>query len=151
MISMKKIYKSLVVLTAALFIQSCFLFAVYGTLRTINDVIRVLNTVNSSMTTIRTVLDEGQNLKRAAEDGRQISYLAERIPGMVKNRFEKAVTDKIDLLSGDLKTTAVALTKHALEENLGEAIKTYNNMNRTYNEFSDLMNDLAQSKNPIPN
>jgi len=147
---MKMIFKRVIpVLLTAMLLQSCIFYAAYGILRTIQDINMLLRTVHSSMTTIQTVLKEGTDLKRAAKDGRLISTLAEKIPGLIRGQVEKAVSDKIGLLSGDLKTSALNLTKHAVDENLKEAYQAYNEMADTYNKFTELMADLAQTASPV--
>jgi|GEM_PF-3460244 len=145
---MKGIYNKLFPFVFFLFLQSCALYAVYGTLQTINNVNNVLNMVCTSMNTIHAIISEGTNLKRAAEDGKLISTLAERIPSLIVEPIEQAVKEKIHMLSDDLKTSAINFTQNALEENLPGAIEAYNRMSDTYNRFSDLMVDLEQTASP---
>ena len=143
------IRKCIPVFLATLLLQSCFFYAAYGILRTIQDINMLLRTVHSSMTSIQTILKEGNDLQRAAKDGKLISTLAEKIPGLIRGQVEKAVSDKIGLLSGDLKTSALNLTKHAVDENLKEAYQSYNEMADTYNKFTELMTDLSQTASPV--
>lgn len=145
---MKGIYNKLFPIVFLLFLQSCALYAVYGTLQTINNINNVLNMVCTSMNTIHAIINEGTNLKRAAEDGKLISTLAERIPSLIVEPIEQAVKEKIHMLSDDLKTSAINFTQNALEENLPGAIEAYNRMSDTYNRFSDLMVDLEQTASP---
>ena len=139
---MKGIYNKLFTIAFSLLLQSCALYAVYGTLQTINNTNNVLNMVNTSMNRSHAIVSEGTNLKRAAEDGKLISTLAERIPSLIVEPLEQAVMDKIHMFSGDLKTSAINFTRNALEENLTGAMQAYNIMTDTYNRFSDLMVDL---------
>lgn len=49
------------------------------------------------------ILSEGEDLKRAAEDGQLISTLAEKIPALIVRQVEKKTRVKIETLSGDLR------------------------------------------------
>jgi hypothetical protein len=141
--------KIIPVVLAMLLLQSCFFYAAYGILRTINDINYILRTINTSMTTIQTVMKEGKDLKRAAKDGQLVATMAEKIPGLIRKQVDKAVNEKINLLSGDLRTSALNFTKHAIKENLKEAHQSYNQMVDTYNRFTDLMTDLSQAASPV--
>jgi hypothetical protein len=140
---MKSMTKWFAIFVCIFFMQSCAVYAVYGVYRTIRDINTLLVTVNGSITNIRTILDEGKDLKRAAEDGKLISVLAEKIPTLIKNQVEKETKVKIDTLSGDLKGAALALVKGAAAENLNEAVGAYNTMVNTYNQLNDLTNDMT--------
>jgi hypothetical protein len=147
---MKKILSTLApVILAALLLPACFFYAAYGVLRTIQDISMILRTINSSMTNIQTVMKEGKDLKRAADDGKLVATLAEKIPGLIRNQVEKAVSDKINLLSGDLKTSALNFSKHAVEENLKGAHQSYNEMADSYNRLTDLMTELSETASPV--
>ncbi len=142
---MKLFQKYLVVIVCALFLQSCFFYAAYGVYRTIRDINSALSVVNNTMTNIRTVLEEGKDLKRAAEDGRLISSLADKIPTLIQDQVERKVQDKINILSGELKTSAIDFTRNAVAENLIDARRSYNDMADTYNRFADLMSDMSDT------
>jgi hypothetical protein len=147
---MKRISSNLSIIICTFFLQSCAIYAVYGTLQAINHINNVLNMVCTSMNTIHTILSEGTNIKRAARDGELIRTLADRIPGLVAGHFEQAVAEKINLFSGDLKTTAIAFTQHAVDENLAGARQSYNTLSTVYNRFSDLLVELERAASPMP-
>jgi hypothetical protein len=142
---MKVIRKCLILLVCALFLQSCFFYAAYGVYRTIRDINSALAMVNNAMTNVRTVLAEGKELKRAAEDGKLITSLAEKIPTLIQNQVEQAAANKINALSGDLKLSSIDFTQNAVAENLTGARHAYNDMAGTYNRFADLMSDLSET------
>ena len=142
---MKLFQKYLIVLACALTLQSCFFYAAYGVYQTIRDINSALAAVNNTMTNIRTVLADGKDLKRAAEDGKLISSLAEKIPTLIQDQVERKVTDKINTLSGALKLSSLDFTKNAVAENLTGARHAYNDMADTYNRFADLMSEMDET------
>ena len=142
---MKTIQKYIILFVCALFLQSCFFYAAYGVYQTIRDINSALFMVNNAMNNIRTVLTEGKALKQAAEDGRLITSLAEKIPSLIQDQVERAVSDKINVLSGDLKLSSIDFTKNAVAEDLVAARRAYNDMADTYNRFADLMSDLSET------
>jgi hypothetical protein len=117
----------------------------YGLYRTIRDINDILSLVNNSIVKICMVLEEGKELKRAAEDGKLISTLADKIPSLIQNEVIGATKEKIKMLSANLKISSLDFTKNAIAEDLAGAKKAYNDMAATYNEFTGLMTDLSES------
>ncbi len=147
--SMQSIHKSfrqsLALLITLLFLQSCAVYVAYGLYRTITDINASLTLVDNSILRIQGILNEGKNLKRAAEDGKLISTLAEKIPSLIQNDVTLATREKIVKLSSDLKLSSDDFTKNATAEDLPGAKKAYNDMTTTYDSFTGLMNDLSDS------
>lgn len=142
---MKTVLKYTLIVLSAILLQSCFLYAVYGVYRTIQDINNILTLVNTSLVRISTVVNEGKNLKRAADDGTLIASLAEEIPKLIKVEVERRINEKINGLSADLKLSALEFTRNAVEENLAGAKKAYNEMAETYNRFGDLLDEMGQA------
>ena len=131
-------------------LQGCAFYAAYGALRVIAEVNSTLEMVENSMRAIQSVLEEGNRIHRAARDGELVAALAERIPGMVQDRLEQAVTEKINRLSGNLKAAALEFVVEAVAEDLRGALGAYNRMTDTFNRFSELMDDLSREIPPAP-
>jgi hypothetical protein len=142
---MKRVVKLILPLVGVFLLQSCFLYAVYGLYRTVQDINYVLTMVNTSLTRIRTVVNEGKDLNRAAKDGTLITSLAEKIPTLVQKEVSRAFNEKINLLSHDLKLSSLDFTRNAVAENLLGATKAYNDMAGTFNRFGDLMSEMDQA------
>ena len=142
---MKSINKSLVLLIAGLFLHSCAVYVAYGLYRTVRDINDTLGLVNNSIVKIRSVLDTGKDLKRAAEDGRLVGTLADKIPSLVLDEVALETREKIKTLSGNLKLSSVDFVQNAVAEELTGAKKAYNEMTGTYNEFTGLMSDLSET------
>jgi hypothetical protein len=145
---MKSIYLRPLLLAGMLLLHGCAVYAVYCLYKTVTEINQTLTAVHSSITRIQGVLDEGENLNRAAEDGRLISTLAEKIPTLIHNEVEVATKEKITALSDDLQLSSLDFTKHAVAEDLLGAKKSYNEMSATYNKFTDLMDDLSDTLGP---
>ena len=143
---MKSMNRFFALFMGVLLLQSCALYAAYGIYRTVKDINGTLTMVSSSITRIQGVIKEGKDLKRAAEDGKLIATLSEKIPSMIQKQVEQATKDKIQLFSGDLKTASLDLAKNAIKEDLTATTQSYNNMVNVYNQFSGLMNSLEESK-----
>ena len=149
---MKPVLKYTLIVLSAILLQSCFLYAVYGVYRTIQDINNVLTLVNTSLLRINTVINEGRDLKRVAKDGTLIVSLAEEIPKLIQVEVEKRIKEKINRLSADLKLSALEFTRNAIEENLSGAKKAYNEMAETYNGFGELLDEMsrAASQGKVP-
>jgi hypothetical protein len=117
----------------------------YGLYRTLSDINDTLTLVNHSMTRIQMILNEGKELKRAAEDGRLVGTLAEKIPSLIQNEVVHETKEKIKTLSGNLKLSSEDFVQSAVAEELAGAKKAYNDMAGTYNEFTGLMSDLSET------
>jgi hypothetical protein len=144
-IEIKSVVKWALPIAGAIFLQSCFLYAVYGIYRTVQDINNVLTLVNSSLTRIQTVVNEGKDLKRAAKDGTLIASLAEKIPNLVQKEVNRAFNEKINGLSKDLKLSSLDFSRNAEAENLAGATKSFNDMANTFNRFGDLMTEMDQT------
>ena len=127
------------------FLQSCVVYTAYGLYRTITDINATLTLINTSIVRIQGVVNEGENLKQAVDDGTLISSLAEKIPSLIQSEVERVTREKIELLSGDLALSSLDFTQNALVENLSGARKAYDDMAATFNRFTGLMNDLSNS------
>jgi len=142
---MKSISKSLSVLLLVLLLNGCAVYAVYGLYRTVNDITQTLTQVDDSINRIQGILNEGKELKRAAEDGKLITTLAEKIPTLIQKEVERRTKEKIETLSLALKVSSIVFTKTALAEDLPGAKEAYGEMSDTYNEFTGLMDELSDS------
>jgi hypothetical protein len=142
---MKVYLKPVAALLLALSLQSCFVYAAYGVYRTIRDINGALVMINSSLGNIRTVVSEGKELKRAAEDGRLIGSLAQKIPTLIQEQVEGKVKEEIHTLSGNLHASALDFARNAEVENLAEAKHAYNEMADTYNRFADLLSEMSDT------
>lgn len=142
---MQSTHKYLVLLLTMLFLQGCAVYAAYGLYRTITDISATLTRIDNSIVRIQKVLDEGKNLKRAADDGTFISTLAEKIPSLIQNEVELVVKEKIENLSSALSLSSLDFTKNALAEDLSGARKAYDEMSDIFAKFTDLMSDLTDS------
>lgn len=141
----KTTHQGLALLLTMLLLQSCAVYVAYGLYRTISDINATLTLVDTSITRIQGVLNEGKNLKRAAEDGKLISTLAEKIPSLIQKDVALETKEKIVKLSGDLKSSSDDFTEKATAEDLPGAKKAYNDMTTTYDSFSGLMDELSDS------
>jgi hypothetical protein len=130
---------------AALFLHGCAVYVAYGLYRTVMDINETLTLVDSSLIRIQGILNEGKNLRRAAEDGKLISTLAEKIPSYIQDEVEIVTKEKITTLSDALKLSSLDFTESAKEEDLPGATKAFNDMSSTYNDFTDLMDDLSDT------
>ena len=146
----RRFFFRLALVFGAIALQGCVFFAAYGALRVVAEINSTLEMVEASLNTIQTVLEEGDRIHRAARDGELVAVLAERIPGLVQDRLEQAVTEKINRLSGDLKTAALEFVVGAVAEDLRGALGAYNRMADTFNRFSELMDDLSREIPPVP-
>jgi len=145
---MKRLSRVLLLLAVLLFLHGCAVYAVYGVYKTVTEVNTALTQVDSSINRIQRVLSEGKELHRAAEDGKLITTLAEKIPTLIQNEVERAAQEKIKTLSGALQLSSILFTKNAEEENLHGATEAFNDMTTTTNEFADYMNELSDSVTP---
>jgi hypothetical protein len=130
-------------LVAIILLQGCAALVVYDLYRTVSDINQTLTQVDSSIQRIQGVLKEGKELKRAADDGRLITTLAEKIPTLVQKEVERQTQKKIETLSLALKVSSIVFTTSAEKEDLPGAEKAYGEMTDTYNSFSDLMGELS--------
>ena len=142
---MQSTHKYLVLLITMLFLQSCAVYAAYGLYRTVTDISATLTRIDNSIVRIQQVLDEGKNLKRAADDGTFISTLAEKIPSLIQNEVELVAKEKIEKLSSALSLSSLDFTKNALAEDLSGARKAYDEMSDIFAKFTGLMSDLTDS------
>jgi predicted PurR-regulated permease PerM len=145
---MKRISSYILLLTCLFFAHGCAVYAVYGVYKTVTEVNTALTQVDSSINRIQRVLSEGKELHRAAEDGKLITTLAEKIPTLIQNEVEHAAQEKIKTLSGALRVSSILFTKNAEEENLSGANKAFNDMTTTTNEFANFMNELSDTVAP---
>jgi hypothetical protein len=139
------IKKWLILIIGGIFLHSCVVVMAYGLYRTIRDINDILSLVNNSIVKICMVLEEGKELKRAAEDGKLVGTLADKIPSLIQNEVIDATKEKIKMLSANLKIFSLDFTKNAIAEDLAGAKKAYNDMVGTYNEFTGLMTDLSET------
>ncbi|GAB6193657.1 hypothetical protein [Desulfocastanea catecholica] len=142
---MQSFHKCVFLLMAVLFLHGCAVYVAYGLYRTVMDINQTLTLVDNSLIRIQGVLNEGKNLRRAAEDGKLISTLAEKIPSHIQDEVELVTKEKIATLSGALKLSSLDFTESAQEEDLPGATKAFNDMSATYNDFTDLMNELSDT------
>ncbi len=145
---MKRISSYILLLAGLIFVQGCAVYAVYGVYKTVTEINTALTQVDSSMNRIQRVLNEGKDLHRAAEDGKLITTLAEKIPTLIQKEVERAAQEKIRNLSGALRVSSMLFTKNAKEENLNGANKAFNDMTTTTNEFANFMNELSETVAP---
>lgn len=130
-------------LLAIAFFQGCAALVVYDLFQTVNDINRTLTQVDSSIARIQGILQEGKELKRAADDGRLITTLAEKIPTLIQKEVERRTQEKIETLALALKVSSIVFTASAQDEDLPGAEKAYGEMTETYNSFTDLMGELS--------
>ena len=142
---MKRFPRYILLIAVLMFVHGCAVYAVYGLYKTVTEVNTALTQVDSSINRIQRVLNEGKELHRAAEDGKLITTLAEKIPTLIQDEVELAAQEKIKTLSGALQLSSILFTRNAEEENLNGATKSFNDMKTTANEFADYMNELSDS------
>jgi ABC-type xylose transport system permease subunit len=145
---MKRIPSYILLLAGLIFAQGCAVYAVYGVYKTVTEVNTALTQVDSSINRIQRVLNEGKELHRAAEDGKLITTLAEKIPTLIQKEVELAAQEKIRTLSGALRLSSILFTQNAEQENLKGANKAFNDMTTTANEFTNFINELSDTVAP---
>lgn len=142
------VHRYLLLFVGVLLLHGCAVYGVYGLYKTVTDINTTLTQVDNSINRIQRIVHEGRELHRAAEDGKLITTLAERIPTLIQNEVEIATKEKIASLSGDLKMASILFTKSAEEENLPAATKAFDEMNTTSDKFADLMSELSDTVTP---
>ena len=141
---MRSLHILILTVVLGLVLQGCFIFTGLALINTLRDINTTLNLVYTSIHTIRAILDEGKDIKRAAEEGTLVATLADRIPTLVRGMVEESVRQRIGILSLDLKGAALDLTAKSLAEDLTGARKACDNMTKIYDEFVALTDELSE-------
>lgn len=119
------------------FLASCALLGAYALVQTVRDINNTLTAANNSITRIGQVLDEGKNIKRAAEDGRLLTTLAAKIPALVRDQVEQPVREEVGKLAANLRASSEGLSKMLSCEDMVGSKKAYNDVIRNYNDLVD--------------
>ena len=116
----------------------------YALIQTVRDINNTLDAANNSITRIGLVLDEGKQIKQAADDGRLLTTLAEKIPALVRNQVEQPVREEVGKLATNLKVTSTELTKKLLCDDIVGSKNAYANVIRSYNDLVDFANSYNE-------